>query len=477
MAELHRKSSWKRRLVLVGAVGLVGSLGFATTSPAAPGGTSKFRSMNGSCGKVVVDPKQEHPTFVLQNDIGPCSSDGLIFKASNVTIDLNGHSITGTPLVPDGPDPGTVPDGGFGEGVGIRLVGNSNVTITNSKFPSELSTISDFDAGVVIQRGARAPARGNVVSNIRLFRNVGAQESLGGPECPSSDEETVCEVSDFNDGLALIGAEGTTVGPNNTVEVNGSGGIRLDDGAVGNTITANTVQDNVGNGVRFMSLTSGNRVTGNTIRRNAGGVNLSFENPDNVVEHNTITDNRALGVATGYHSEGTVVHDNLISGNRSGGITLASGENSITDNHILNNGRGTGAGRGNGIQVGSGTDNFPRVGTTVSGNHVHGSGGNGIRITCMGDQDPINFAGYGCLVWDTHNSVLNNTATGNAVNGPSGTLTISGQVTGWFDLLDSTNTLSNQSPFDPSGHPLTNCGTNIWSGNTFTTAFPACTTG
>lgn len=481
MSHRHRKSSW-RRLALIGAIVLIGSLGFAASSSAAPSGTSRFRSLTGTCGKTIVDPKLERPTFVLRNDIGPCSTDGLIFKASNVTLDLNGHSIRGLPLVPDGSDPGTTPDGGFGEGVGIRLVGNSNVTITNSRSPSQVSTISDFDAGLVIQRGSRAPAKGNVVTNVRFFSNVGVQGSPplfpGGSGCSAPDAETGCEVTDFNDGLALIGAENNTIGPNNTVEGNGSGGVRMDDGAVGNTITGNTIQDNLGNGVRFMSLATRNRVTQNTILRNAAGVNFSFENPDNVVDGNTIADNRTFGVATSYHSERTVVHDNTISGNRSGGITLGSGENSITDNHIVNNGLGTGTGRGNGIFVGSGTDNFPRVGTTVSGNHVHGSGGNGIRISCMIDQDPNNFASYGCLVWDTHNSVINNVATGNAVNGPSGTQTIAGgQVTGWYDLLDSTNTLATQSPFDPSGQPLTNCSTNTWSGNAFTTAFPACTAG
>lgn len=466
----------------MGAIALVGGLSSAASSSAAPSGTSKFRSLAGSCGKAIADPKQEHPTFVLKNDIGPCGTDGLIFKASNVTLDLNGHSIRGLPLVPDGPDPGTTPDGGFGEGVGIRLVGNSRVTITNSKSPSQVSTISDFDAGLVIQRGSQAPAKGNVVKNIRFFSNVGLQGSpplfLGGTGCSAPDADTTCEVTDFNDGVALIGAEGSTIGPNNTVEGNGSGGIRMDDGATGNTITGNTIQDNLGNGVRFMSFATGNLVTQNTILRNAAGVNFSFENPDNVVAGNTISDNRSFGVATSYHSERTAISGNMISGNRSGGITLGSGENTITDNDIVNNGRGTGAGRGNGVFVGSGTDNFPRVGTTVSNNNVHGSGGNGIRIGCMIDQDPNNFASYGCLVWDTHHSVTNNVATGNAVNGPSGTQTIAGgQVTGWYDLLDSTNTLATQSPFDPSGQPLTNCSNNTWSGNTFTTAFPACTTG
>ena len=473
----HRKKSRAGKLALFAIVSLLAGLGFSGTSSAA----SRFKSVTWSCGKAVVDPKAEHPTFVLKADIGPCAGDGLIFKASNVTLDLNGFEIKGMPLIPDGPDAGSAPDGGFGEGVGIRIVGNSNITITNSKHATNPSVISDFDAGIVIQRGANAPAKGNTVKNLAITGNVGLQGSppffLGGSPCTGGDPEVACEVSDFNDGLALIGAEGNTIGPNNLVDFNGSGGIRLDDGAKGNTVVDNRVQDNLGNGVRFMALATENLVTGNTLTRNAAGVNFSFENPDNVIHANTIVANRGFGVATGYHSERTTISENQIQGNRSGGITLGSGENLVEGNTIVGNGFGaTGTGRGNGIFVGSGTDNFPRVGTVVRGNHVHNNAGNGIRIGCLLDQDPDTFAIYGCLVWDTHNAVVDNVATGNAVNGPSGTQSIAGgQVVGWYDLLDSTNTLATQSPFDPAGVPLTDCGTNSWSGNTFSTAFPACT--
>lgn len=474
----HHETSLTRRLALGGLVGLVAALGLA--APASAAGRGSTRPFTGSCGAVI--GPDERGTLVLQNDIGPCASDGLVFMASRATLDLNGHSITGTPLVPDGPDDGLAPDGGFGEGVGIRVMGSRQATITNSRHADQTSTISDFDAGVVLQRNEQAKSRYVTVTNLRVFGNVGLQGApplfVGGNSCSDPSPDVPCEVSDFNDGIALVGAVNSTIGPNNTIEGNGSGGIRLDDAAY-NTITANTIQDNLGNGVRFLALNHHNVVRENTIQRNAGGVNFSFENPDNTIEDNDMLQNRAFGVATAFHGERTVIRNNTIIGNLNGGITLGSGENLVTGNTLTNNGRGAGGtSRGNGIFVGSGTDNFPRVGTTVSGNTVTGSGGNGIRIGCMLDQDPINFAIYGCLVWDTHNQILNNVATGNAVNGPSGTQTIAGgQVTGWYDLLDSTNTFATQSPFDPSGQPLTNCGNNIWSGNTFTTAFPPCAAG
>lgn len=466
-----------RNLALVGIV----CLGAGLTSPAPTAAASKFRALKGSCGQAIVDPKAEQPTFVLQNDIGPCKTDGLIFKASNVTLDLNGKTIKGMPLV----GPAGNPTGGFGEGVGIRLVGNSWVRIINSK---PTGGITDFDAGIVIQRGEQSPARGNVVRNVRVYNNVGRQSGVGGVGCDQPASEGSCEVSDFNDGISLVGAENSAIGPGNVVESNGSGGIRIDDGSVNNAIVGNTIRNNLGNGVRFMALSSFNVVSGNTITGNASGVNFSFQNPDNVVEDNTIDANHRFGVSTSWQSQRTLIRNNTVTNNRSGGINLTSGENTVTGNQVLDNGKGTGTGRGNGIFVASGTDNFPRVRTTVSGNTVRGSGGNGIRISCMVDQrDPTTEGGtydlYGCLVWDTGNRVENNTVYGNAVNAPIGTKAQAGlpttQVIGWYDLVDSTNADATQSPYDPSGQPLTDCSTNVWSGNSGTgmTAYPACAAG
>jgi parallel beta-helix repeat protein len=466
------------------AVGLFASLGIAAGASAAPTKVN-FKTMKGVCGQLVEAP---NTTLVLQNDVGPCASDGLRIKGNDVTVDLNGHSIKGTPLIPDGPDADTVADGGFGEGVGIRMVGNRRVTVTNSKYPGTPSVISDFDAGLVIQGGSTQPATGNVVTNIQFFNNVGSQPEQSNGGCGVTDPGAICDLSDFNDGLALVAATGNTIGPNNLFKANGSGGVRLDDSAAFNTITGNRAEANKGNGIRIITNASNNLITGNTSTLNTGsGVSTSFESPDNTIRGNTLVSNNGSGVSTSYASERTIIDANTINFNKGGGITLGSGQNTLTSNTLMNNGRGaSGLGRGNGIQVGSGTDNFPRVGMLVMGNTVTGSGGNGIRINCISDQDPTDFNIYGCTPWDTHDQILNNTVTGNAVNGPNGTLVKAGvQDTGFFDLLDSANTDATLTPFNPasspaidvptvpySGGPMVNCATNTWSGNTFGTAYP-----
>ncbi|MDP9402253.1 MAG: right-handed parallel beta-helix repeat-containing protein [Actinomycetota bacterium] len=455
-----------RRLAVLGSMTLVASLGFAGSSSAAPS-KANFKSFTGSCGKAVTDPKAQHPVFVLQNDIGPCKSDGLIFKASNVTLDLRGHTIKGMPLETDSDGKIT---GGFGEGVGLRLVGNSRVKVI-STLPG--ATIQDFDAGMVIQGGATQPATDNSVSDIRFTNNRGRQVFGSGTEE---------EISDFNDGLAIVNSQFNTIGPNNVFDLNGSGGIRIDDRATNNTVVGNTADGNGGNGIRFLPGATSNLVKGNTSRNNTfSGVAISFESADNIIDGNIIHSNRSFGVSTSYLAERTIIRNNEITNNRNGGITLGSGQNTVSKNRVIGNGKGaSGTGRGNGIFVGSGTDNFPRVGTTVSENTVQGNGGNGIRIGCMIDQATHEggFVQSGCLNWDMHNKVLDNVATGNAVNGPPGTKVFLGfQVVGWYDLLDSTNADATQSPEDPSGVPLRECSNNTWSGNSYNTAYPACTTG
>jgi parallel beta-helix repeat protein len=455
---------------------LVASLGFVGSSSAAPS-KANFKSFTGSCGKAVTDPKAQEPVFVLQNDIGPCKSDGLIFKASNVTLDLRGHTIKGMPLVKDSTGKIT---GGFGEGVGLRLVGNSRVKVI-STLPG--ATIQDFDAGMVIQGGATQPATNNSVSGIRFTENVGKQ-----PRGRGTEEE----ISDFNDGLAIVNSQFNTIGPNNVFDLNGSGGIRIDDRATNNTITDNIVDRNGGVGIRFLSNATNNLVTNNVVTGNsstnnfAGGVQISFSSADNTLDDNTIDSNKSDGVSVSLLADRTVIRNNRIRNNLGNGLFLRSGQNTVFKNQVIGNGKGmTGAGKGNGIFLLSGTDNFPRAGTTVSENTVQGNGGNGIRISCMIDEDPVTRAQSGCLNWDMHNQVLRNDATGNAVNGPPGTKVLGGagdrfsrfEVVGWYDLLDSTNADAIQSPEDPSGVPLRECSNNTWSRNTSNTAYPACAAG
>ena len=88
-----------------------------------------------SCGQLITQ------SVLVQNDLLDCLGDGLVVGASNITIDLNGHTLDGTGL-----------------GAGVLNNGFDNVTITNG-------TIQEFDFGVQLNAGTSL----NVISAYVVF--------------------------------------------------------------------------------------------------------------------------------------------------------------------------------------------------------------------------------------------------------------------------------------------------------------------
>src|SRR5262245_45236023 len=99
-----RASAWRTMLAAGVVVG-----GAATHMAAAPA----LAAGGLSCGSTVTT------SVKLTANIGPCLGDGLVVTASNVTVDLGGHTITGGDR-----GPGTTP-----EQVGVRVVNASHVTV------------------------------------------------------------------------------------------------------------------------------------------------------------------------------------------------------------------------------------------------------------------------------------------------------------------------------------------------------------
>jgi parallel beta-helix repeat protein len=78
------------------------------------------------CGDVITS------STVLERDL-TCPGDGLLIRADNITLDLGGHTVTGSLRA------GTV---------GIDNPGYDNVTITNG-------FVDEFQSGVVVRAGAK----------------------------------------------------------------------------------------------------------------------------------------------------------------------------------------------------------------------------------------------------------------------------------------------------------------------------------
>jgi len=226
---------------------------------------------------------------VLDADVGPCSNNGLVVTADNVTLDLNGHRVFGR--------------AGSGDGVGILLVGRTGVTVQNG-------SVRDFDGGVVIDQG-----RANTVRHVDAFDNittgVGANFRAG-----------------HGNGIGIVSSKDNLIFGNNTVNNGPRAGIGL--------YSARDPFDALG--TRLIS--SGNRVDSNSVVGNISSTTANLVDTDNI------------GIRIEPLTSRNFFLNNRVVGNGLDGITLFAGasENVVRGNVVDRNGHiRVAVRRGNGI--------------------------------------------------------------------------------------------------------------------------------
>jgi parallel beta-helix repeat protein len=264
--------------------------------------------------------------------------------------------------------------------------------------------LGNSDSGVRIDNGAS----GNTISSNVITSNSGNGIYISG--------------SGATDNLAagnFIGTDsGDDIGLGNSVS-----GVRIDDGASGNTISGNVIASNafdgvtidgdgtsdnlvadnylgtdsagdtgLGNddsGVAVFGGASSNTISGNTISYNGankygnyGGVDISGAN-DNVVAGNTISDNVYDGVdifggAVGNTIGGTQPADaNTIASNTWGGVDISDSDTSdnVVDGNFIGTNSSDAPGLGNGLVgvtiFGGATDNTIGGATTIAPDGFH----------------------------------------------------------------------------------------------------------
>ncbi|MCA1683583.1 MAG: right-handed parallel beta-helix repeat-containing protein [Actinobacteria bacterium] len=244
-----------------------------------------------SCGQTITQ------NTTLDANVGPCSV-GIEIGANNVTLDLNGFTITGTPAV--------------GDNAGVVLNDRTGVTVKNG-------TITQFDAGVGISGGS-----GNTVTAMTLVNNRGSR------------------ATDFGEGVNVFISSRNTVSYN-LVRNNGPyAGITLlaasDNLVEHNQVTGNNQDTSNTSGIRLENLGT-NAANRNTVRYNLvqgsalDGIQLFARASDNVISHNSVMQNNRDGITV------------FAGGNR----------NIIEDNQTRYNGRGPIAGSGIYIRAAAGT--------------------------------------------------------------------------------------------------------------------------
>lgn len=265
------KGATMRRIVraTAGATAVAVFGGWLTALPASAGHVG--------CGQVIV------VDTVLDTNIGPCAT-GISIGADDITLDLNGRTITGNP--------------GSGDGPGIELDGRTGVTVTGG-------TVTQFDAGVAISGGS-----GNTVRKMRLINNAGAL------------------TADFGDGLAVLESTDNVI-ENNVIQGNGPfSGVSLII-SDRNTLNRNVISGNnlsfQTSGVRIENAgptaSNANVITENTVRDNSlDGIQLFAGASDNVVQRNQSLRNGRDGITVFAGGSRNLIEANVVKANRGNGI-------------------------------------------------------------------------------------------------------------------------------------------------------------
>ena len=354
-----------------------------------------------SCGQTITQDTK------LDTDL-ICPGDGIKIGADNVTLDLNGHSITGsgrtgtyTGIENGGPYAG--PDGN------TSGRGHDNVTIENGSIRDFFICVSVGGVGQNIIRDLRAHGCGEnggvasailldsgthdtVVEGNLLHDNETGIEGVG----LGSDALSVAHHNIARDNTVWDNGQGITLGGrDNRVEHNSafnnrSGGVGAccEDGVVSHNVV--TSDDPFSSS---FGITGG---VGTTIDHNLStGNGIGIYGLGSTVEHNVAANNLFLGIF-GFSAmiERNVVHDNAGRGILAAREAGSLGTGLVAHNVVDHNGYGVQGGGGDGIAVSEGitvkknraNDNYG-LGIDAAAGAIDGGGnhasGNGDPRQCV----------------------------------------------------------------------------------------------
>ncbi|MEN3316578.1 MAG: hypothetical protein V7605_2812 [Acidimicrobiaceae bacterium] len=395
------------------ALGVLSASALAVGGMVALAGPASAVTLN--CGDTVTS------SVSLSNDVGPCTGNGLIIGADNVTLNLGGHTVSGS----------NTTNTTTTEQVGILIQGHRNVVVQNG-------TVTGFDAGIAIQKGSK-----NQVINVTAHDNINHSSLVNAPgaannKCSFGDgivvtgsnnniikNNTAFHNGPF-DGIGLVGNSDSNIVSGNHVlnqtvsnelppagsnlngpcgpfsaAPTGAGrlhqdiGIRVEGpGADNNTVVANNVTDNQLNGISIHGYVCW---AGNGGVAPPGAPQVGLPNTGNLIQANTVKRN---GFPDGLDGIGILRQGPF------GNIVCASHGNSIIGNTSIGN-------AGSGIFVPpTGDPAFPSASNTVNQNIVNNNGVDGITV-----QGPFTTTINGvptARAGSTDNTLISNKGTGNA---------------------------------------------------------------
>jgi len=275
-----------------------------------------------TCGQVIT-----HSTHV-SNDLTNCPGDGLVIGASNIKLDLGGHTIDG---VNNPTSDGVNNKGGF-----------DNVTIRHG-------TVQQFNIGVELVN-----ADENKLEHLKVMQNT-----FDGIRLTGSNNNKVGhnKESGSHDGIFLVNSDHNRVS-HNQANGNNSSGIVLQFLNDFNTVDHNVAHDNAAWGITSDGSTH-DTYTHNKLYKNGiaglepfNGVNLNinknkvfqnhvgidfFNTDTSVLKGNKLRSNTLDGIHTDAASTGNLLLKNHSDKNGHDGIHVDGIGNTITKNHADKN--------------------------------------------------------------------------------------------------------------------------------------------
>jgi parallel beta-helix repeat protein len=260
----------------------------------------------------------------LDSDLIDCPNNGIVIGADDITLDLNGHTISG-----DGDEFASCPENEACD-VGVLNDAHDGVTIKGGRITAfgpgvflfsakqgrlrDLSTVENAFNGIVLFRSSR-----NRIERSTASRN-------GRP-------------NDFP-GIALIESDHNRI-TKNRMSGNADLGLFTED-SDRNLIRHNKTSGHPEGGM----IVEGDRneIVGNRSVREGGGVLITIVSRGgkavgNVIRGNEVRDARESGIAVDRVPKHTLVKGNHVVGSGKSGIIVGSPSTTITKNRAVHNGR------------------------------------------------------------------------------------------------------------------------------------------
>ncbi|HEX4429211.1 MAG TPA: right-handed parallel beta-helix repeat-containing protein [Frankiaceae bacterium] len=352
------------------------------------------------CGQVVTS------SIRLANNLVNCPGNGLVIGANNITVDLGGHSITGTNAkggegVADDGHAGVHIQNGtiarfFSHGVGLRKAPHSTVSNLTIRAIGAGGADPDTSAGVLVQDSSFTSVLKSTVSNdVKAFQSDGV-DVLTSPSSTiqgntlarnnwdgmvvlfSPDTQVIANAfqGNKNQGLELNGSSDRSVVRGNFAANNASNGLTVG-ASSGVRIENNFLQGNPESGL-FMFDLHGARISNNQAGFNGAGIDLEggqFGSTNNVLSNNATNRNTFVGLIVENAANNNVLTANTADSNQGppgqgGGIIVASANgNTLRSNVAVGN-----LDVGIGVFAGDPGDTKRNVltGNFATGNHAHG---------------------------------------------------------------------------------------------------------